>query len=387
MLAREIHRLTPAGLAAPVSAQELEPRALLNTPIGTNFVIVAGGYLYGNVLLDPAIPIEDLTADLWTVAGVYARSISVFGLSGKIGGAVPYATGTWNGRLSGIDSSVSRTGFGDPVLKLSVNFIGSPALPLSGFRTYRQSTVAGFSLAVTAPLGQYITGKLINLGSNRWSFAPRLGASKVLGSWYAEAYLGATFFTTNTDFFGGHRLTQEPLFDTQAHLIRLPPRPGDVGRRVNRIRVGRSEFSGWSSQDIARKRSRLAHPASSSGAATRPQDRLHQWDQCPARRGFRYRPAGLAVRVRREEVTRRRIAGVREVGPASSSNRIVALHRLELLEGSRAEVLFVDDAGVAHDEGLDSSDAIVSRRSDQRESAEHRSTHQEVQLAQRAAGA
>jgi hypothetical protein len=33
--------------------------------------------------------------------------------------------------------------------------------------------------------------------------------------------LGATFFTTNTDFFGGHRLTQEPLFDTQAHLIRM----------------------------------------------------------------------------------------------------------------------------------------------------------------------
>lgn len=208
-------------LAGPLSAQELEPRALINAPIGTNFVIAAGGYLYGNVLLDPAIPIEDLTADLWTVAAAYARSISVFGLAGKIGGAVPLAAGTWNGRLSGADSSVSRTGFGDPVLKLAVNFIGSPALPLSGFRSYRQSTVVGFSLAVAAPLGQYIPGKLINLGSNRWSFAPRLGASKVLGSWYAEAYLGATFFTANTDFFGGQRLTQEPLFDTQAHLIRL----------------------------------------------------------------------------------------------------------------------------------------------------------------------
>jgi hypothetical protein len=79
--------------ARALAAQELEPRALVNTPIGTNFVIAAGGYLYGNVLLDPAIPIEDLTADLWTVAAAYARSISVFGLAGKIGGAVPFRRG------------------------------------------------------------------------------------------------------------------------------------------------------------------------------------------------------------------------------------------------------------------------------------------------------
>ena len=245
-------------LSSSLSAQELEPRALINAPIGTNFVIVASGYIYGNVLLDPAVPIEDLTADLWTVAAVYARSISFFGLAGKIGGAVPYATGTWNGRLSGIDTSVSRSGFGDPVLKLNVNFIGSPALPLSGFRSYRQSTVAGFSLAVTAPLGQYITGKLINLGSNRWTVSPRLGASKVLGSWYAEAYLGASFFTANTDFFGGQRLTQEPLFDSQAHLIRLLRGPSFwIAGSVGYIWGGQSSLDGVPKTSIESVRASL----------------------------------------------------------------------------------------------------------------------------------
>jgi hypothetical protein len=205
--------------SAPALAQELEPRALVNAPVGTNFLIVATGYAHGNLLLDPALPIEDGDARLGTLGIGYLRSVDVFGMAGKVGLVVPFASGRWEATVAGSDTSTSRTGFGDPILKLSVNFIGSPALTLGEFRNYRQSTVAGASLAIVAPLGQYDPDRLINLGSNRWTFAPRLGASRVTGRWMLEAYAGGIFYMANPDFYGGKRLTQDPLFDVQTHVI------------------------------------------------------------------------------------------------------------------------------------------------------------------------
>jgi hypothetical protein len=47
-------------------SQELEPRAMNNLPIATNFLIGGYGYAQGNILLDPVIPIEDLNSNLHT---------------------------------------------------------------------------------------------------------------------------------------------------------------------------------------------------------------------------------------------------------------------------------------------------------------------------------
>ena len=211
--------LAVALLAAPVAAQELEPRALVNAPVGVNFLLVSTGYLHGNLLLEPSLPLENGKAQLGTLGLGYLRSIDFFGMAGRIGFAVPTATGTWEATFAGSDTSTTRTGFGDPILKLYANFIGSPALTVSEFRSYRQSTVVGASLGVTAPLGQYFPERLINLGANRWSFAPRLGASQVLGRWMLEGYASATFYTTNSDFYGGQTLEQDPFYDVQAHAI------------------------------------------------------------------------------------------------------------------------------------------------------------------------
>ena len=212
-------------VANSLSAQELEPRALTNTPVGVNAVLVGTGLLFGNVLLDPAVPIEDGTADLWTLGLGYVRSVGLFGMGGKLSVLVPFAAGTWQAQLNGADTSTSRTGFGDPVLKLSLNFLGAPALTLSQFRGYRHRTVAGVSFAVSMPLGQYYPERLINLGSNRWSLASRLGVSHAIGNWLVEGYGGVTVFTTNDDFFGGKTVTQDPLLDAQAHVVRQLGRP------------------------------------------------------------------------------------------------------------------------------------------------------------------
>jgi hypothetical protein len=213
-------------LAGSLAAQELEPRALQNAPIGVNFAVLASGYSRGNLLVDATLPIEDAQADVWSVGLGFVHAINVFGLSGRISAVAPFVTGRWAGTLAGIDTSTSRTGMADPRVTLAVNFLGAPALTLTEMRGYRQKTVAGVQISVGLPLGQYYPERLINLGANRWSLASRLGISHAIGRrWTVEGYAGATIFTANDEFYGGTRFSQDPFFEAQAHgvyVIRVP---------------------------------------------------------------------------------------------------------------------------------------------------------------------
>jgi hypothetical protein len=72
---------------------------------------------------------------------------------------------------------------------------------------------------VTAPLGQYDSTKLLNVGTNRWSFKPEIGLSKAWGPVILELIPAITFFTKNDDSFGGKTLEQDPIYSVQGHLL------------------------------------------------------------------------------------------------------------------------------------------------------------------------
>jgi hypothetical protein len=207
------------AVTSVAGAQELEPRALQNGPVGLNFLVASLGYARGNLLMDPSLPIENARADVGTLLLGLFRTIGLFGMGGKVGIAVPLATGEWSAVLAGSDTSTTRTGPGDPRLMFSLNFLGAPALSFREFRGYRQHTVLGMQFAVSVPVGQYYPERLVNLGSNRWSFLPRLGLSQSLGRWVFEAYGGAAFYTRNDNYYGGKVLEQDPFFDVQGHVI------------------------------------------------------------------------------------------------------------------------------------------------------------------------
>ena len=212
------------SIQANISAQELEPRSLTNLPVGMNFVIGGYSYAQGNILLDPALPIEDLNAKLHAALVAYMRSINIFGLAGKVDVVLPWASGDWTGKFTGIDTSRSVSGMGDARIRLAVNFLGAPALRKEEFPGYQPSGISGISLQIIAPTGQYDFERLINLGSNRWAFRPQWGFARYLNKWIVETYLSARFFTVNNNFVDGNELKQNPFGAIKFHAIRSFPR-------------------------------------------------------------------------------------------------------------------------------------------------------------------
>jgi len=209
------------ALARPAPAQDLEPRAFSPAPVGLNIIALGYAYSSGNVLFDRAIPITDGDADIHSAIGAYVRTINFFGMSGKVDAIGTYALhGKWTGLVEGVPDSTTRAGFGDVAVRLSVNFIGAPALKLSEFVKRKQGTIVGASLQVRVPVGEYDPTKLINLGSNRWTFKPRVGVSQPFGRWIVEGHATAWFFTANPNALG-YQISQDPLWAADAHVARL----------------------------------------------------------------------------------------------------------------------------------------------------------------------
>lgn len=206
------------GHATTGEAQDLEPRSFAAAPTGVNFALLGYGYSNGDLLFDQALNIDNARARVNNLTGFYVRTLSFFGASSKLALLAPFVWGTWEGTLAGTDTSTSRRSFADPRAQLAVSFIGAPAKTLKDFAGFREGTVAGASLMVVVPLGQYDSSKLINLGANRWAFRPRLGVTQTTGKWIFELFGDVWLFTRNPDLRGAV-VEQEPIWTLQGHII------------------------------------------------------------------------------------------------------------------------------------------------------------------------
>jgi hypothetical protein len=139
-------------------------------------------------------------------------------MSGKVDVIVPYGWLSGSAEYDGQTVTREVSGLADPRLRMSVNFIGAQSLPLSGFKDYKQDFVAGASLQIFLPLGQYDPLKLVNMGTNRYTIKPELGISKTLGRIQLELTGGFSFYTVNNDFFNGKTRSQAPIGSIQTHI-------------------------------------------------------------------------------------------------------------------------------------------------------------------------
>jgi hypothetical protein len=150
--------------------------------------------------------------------------MDIAGRSAKAGVVIPYAWLSGDGYVSGNYQTRVVDGFADPEFYFSINLTGAPALSFKDFKDYQQDTIIGFTFKLTAPLGQYEQDKLINLGTNRWSFKPEFGISQALGKWTVEAATAVIFYTDNDEFYSDQTRQQDPIYSAQFHVIYAFPK-------------------------------------------------------------------------------------------------------------------------------------------------------------------
>ena len=208
------------GLSAvAASAQDLEPRAYSASPVNTTFVAAVLGRSSGGVVTDPSLPIDDVHATLGVLSAGMGHTFDLFGRTALFVAAMPFARAHATGSVGETTREATRTGSADARLKLSVNLLGGEAKSAREFARAKRTTILGVSLGIGLPTGQHMPSKLINLGSNRWTFKPEVGLSVPVRRWTLDAYAGLAFFTANTEFMPGtSRLEQDPIAAIQGHV-------------------------------------------------------------------------------------------------------------------------------------------------------------------------
>jgi hypothetical protein len=217
--------LLAIAIGSRAAAQQLEPRAYAPSPKGANFVGLLYVYSTGDLIFDPTLPFTDVHADISGTAAFYARTFGFFGRAASVAATIPYTWGTVDGNVAEVYRRADRSGLADVTVRFASNLFGAPARDPREFAAAKPSPTLGASLIVKAPVGEYDPSKLINIGTNRWSFKPELGFSYPVRRWWLEAYGGAWLTTTNHDFFGGQVKSQDPIGVGQAHVVyTLKPR-------------------------------------------------------------------------------------------------------------------------------------------------------------------
>jgi hypothetical protein len=201
-------------------AQDLDPRAYAWIPVGVSVLGLGYGYTYGGVVTDPTIPVSDINAHISTLSLGVAHIFSMFHKTTQISVNLPWNWATVTGSVQETAQRITRSGLGDMRIRYSILLMGGPAATPAEIVKTPPRTILGASLYIIAPTGQYLYGKLINLGTNRWSFKPELALSQPAGDrWLFDVYAGVWFFTANNSFYPGNSVrTQDPLTAFQAHV-------------------------------------------------------------------------------------------------------------------------------------------------------------------------
>lgn len=243
-----------ALLLAPARtrAQELTPGAYWPLPTRLNIVTVIDNTSWGDLTFDPSLPVEDASATINTASVGYMRTFRLAGRSANLGFQAPVVTGHVEGLYNGAFTEVDRFGFGDPRLRLGLILGGARPMTPREYASYRWHAILGMSLTVVPPLGEYDDTKIINIGTNRWSFKPEIGYSHAMGPWVVELMAGVWFFTDNTDFMRGSTREQQPIGALQAHFTRRFGRKFWIAADGNYYTGGQTTVGGTRKADLQR---------------------------------------------------------------------------------------------------------------------------------------
>ena len=212
--------------ATRAQAQGDGPHNLPLIPIGTNIftpqvLVLSGNFNPQGTVLVPGAEIDVIAAPI-----TYIRTFAMGSRFGRLFLVAPIST---------IDASVAafdpisgvlrtperrRSGFMDPMVTMHIGLVGAPALTLPEFVKHKKSFQMVAILGTSIPVGTYDSDRLINLGTNRWSFRTGIGTVFPFGNRTAlEMSNNLYFFTDNTDVSGpADERSQAPLYVLENHL-------------------------------------------------------------------------------------------------------------------------------------------------------------------------
>ena len=231
-------------------AQDLEPRLYTNVPVGINFLGAGYGYSEGNVLVDPAVALENAEIEIDGPVLGYGRSVRLGPFSGKVDGAIARVCLDGSADYEGEHVTRSVCGLTDARARVTVNFLGAPPLTRQEFASYQQDWVFGASLQMGVPVGDYDPSRLVNIGANRTSAELELGVSKDLTRWLLEISLAETFYEDNGDFYGGRVREQGPITSVQGHAVYRFSSGIWLAFDATRYRGGETTTNGARSSDL-----------------------------------------------------------------------------------------------------------------------------------------
>jgi hypothetical protein len=200
-------------------AQFTDPRTYDNAPVGVNQLELAYAYAHSNASIDTSLIVAGAQFNLNQGTVEYTRDFSFLHRLAWAEASVPLAG--LAGSVAGTNIHGSTTGAGDSSYELAMLLKGGPALSVAQFASYKPATTVGVSLTITAPTGAYHADKLLNLGSNRWSFKPEIAVSHPFGpkqKWEIDGYADAYFYTDNTSYHGVETLRQQALPGLEGHI-------------------------------------------------------------------------------------------------------------------------------------------------------------------------
>lgn len=162
-----------ATLHAPEAcAQFTDPRNYDNTPTGINQLELSYAHVHANASIDTSLIVTGASLNLNQATIDYTRYFGFIHRLMWFEAAVPVVG--LGGSVSGTTIQAATTGAGDSSYRLAMLFKGGAALTVAEFKTYQPTTTLGGSLTVPAPTGRYNSNKILNLGSDRWSFKPEI---------------------------------------------------------------------------------------------------------------------------------------------------------------------------------------------------------------------
>jgi len=202
-----------------VYGQFSDPRTYANTPAGVNQFELDYTHAAADDSIDTALVIGGAHLEDNEVLLAYIRTFGILHRLAWIKAILPFAY--VSGSVAGTNLSRSVAGAGDASLQLTTLLLGGPALSVADFAKYEPTTTVGLSLTITGPSGQYDPNKVLNLGSDRWSFKPEIGISHPFGPaqrWVVDGNFYSNVFSDNTEYHGREILRQQALPGFEAHI-------------------------------------------------------------------------------------------------------------------------------------------------------------------------